>query len=324
MCSILVEIPKESQLDFTSATQDLHETSNDEVEITVENVAEQCNSSSPNGDASISPATSEHDSEETRLYSRFSSISTIPNDSKADQKDDAIQEGSGTNFSANEEEADKLSHTNYFDFLDDYIRFDVSRTGVSCFSGYSISVQYEDDYLVGKAGTLWCNFLCNAKSRVRLRHYWGKSFELVYLPRVSCIRPKNCVYKVRIPGEENEIGSIHFQQNIVHIYNASEKCLSLRRKQGTNSYSIKTEAGERLASVEIFRGFRGDIMYYGLSILGDASSTDKALLIGLTIAMDIRQRESEMRCSFIWIPLFCVLVIGLFAMLPWLYFYERK
>ncbi|CAL8126960.1 unnamed protein product [Orchesella dallaii] len=321
MFSILVEIPKESQLDFSSTTKDLHETNSDGNEIAVGNVAEQCNAS-PKG----MPATSEADS--SRLCNGYSSISTIPSGAKvnADQKD-VIQneEGREKNFSYNnEEEVDKLRRSNYFDFLDDYIRFDVSRTGVSCFSGYSISVQYEDDYLVGKAGTLWCNFLCNAKSRVRLRHCCGKSLELMYLPRVSCTRPKNCVYKVRIPGETNEIGTIHFQQNIVHIYNASEKCLSLRRKQGTNCYSIKTEAGERLASIEIFRGFRGDIMYYGLSILGDASSTDKALLIGLTIAMDIRQRESEMRCSFIWIPLFCVLVIALFALLPWLYFYESK
>lgn len=63
--------------------------------------------------------------------------------------------------------------------------------GVSCFSGYSISVQYEDDFLVGNSGTACCNPIsCGANSRVRLRYRDEKAFELEYRPRVSCSSPK--------------------------------------------------------------------------------------------------------------------------------------
>ncbi len=136
---------------------------------------------------------------------------------------------------------------------------------------------------------------------------------------------QNCVYRVKVPDQQTGIiGTIHFQEDLVRIVNTFEKCLAFRRKQGTNCYvvctlpnriiprvqsflqiyctlvkfyednlcqincskkQIKTESGEKLASVEIFRGFRGDIIYYGLSILGDVSSTNKALLIALTVIM---------------------------------------
>lgn len=66
--------------------------------------------------------------------------------------------------------------------------------GVFCFSGYSVSVQYEDDFLVGNGGSLRCSFICGTTSPVRFWYGEEKAFELQYIPGISCTTPKVLVF----------------------------------------------------------------------------------------------------------------------------------
>lgn len=63
-------------------------------------------------------------------------------------------------------------------------------SGVSCFAGYSVSVQYEDEFLVGDGGNLLASLMCGTRSRVRLWHKKEIAFELEYHAGASCTRPK--------------------------------------------------------------------------------------------------------------------------------------
>ncbi|OXA60213.1 hypothetical protein Fcan01_04585 [Folsomia candida] len=280
--------------------------------------------------------------------------------------------------------------------LDEFVRFDLIRTGALCCTGYKVSVQYEDDFMLGKhrvsqselnfccqnnpswsssspSCCLLSPFLPSTKSihffsrsyppenemteemeefdvasktvqgtkstqndlKIPTKKFRNSAFILEYPSLVACFRTnKRRKFGVKASSSQNEIGWIETHSDVllpIEIYlRKRDNDLSYTqkltcRKIRTTAFLIQNEAGEKMGTIELFRGFRGDVSSYGVSTIDDSLGPEgKAVLISAATALDVEERESELKCTFFWTPVIVVAVIVLFSILPWMHYYKNN